>query len=84
MLGFERTGKIMALKSEQHARTRSILVTIIVASVACYCVGIIFLQVGNQVNQPTRTPTITQTATVTYTSAPPLTRLQLRKPGRLR
>ena len=63
----------MALKSEQRIRTRSILVTIIVASVACYCVGVMFLQVGNGLNQPTKTPTITTSPTLTYTSAPPLT-----------
>ena len=51
----------MSLKFLQRRKTRSILVTIIVASVACYCVGLIFLQVGRQVNQPT--PTITASNT---------------------
>ena len=62
----------MSLKFVQRRKTRSILVTIIVASVACYCVGMIFLQVGRQVNQPTPTVTPSGSPTTTFTSAPPL------------
>ena len=58
----------MTLQDNRRGRTRSILIIIIIASLACYCLGFLVWKVGDQFNQPDPHSTITQTPTQTMTN----------------
>ena len=62
----------MALKADRRARTRTILVFIILATLPCYCLGLVILQIGRADQQPTATPTLTRTATRQVSSPMPV------------
>jgi len=51
----------MAIRTERRARIRSILIFIILATLPCYCVGLVIFQLGQQAAQPTATPSLTPT-----------------------
>ena len=56
----------MAQRPSSSLRTRYILIIITLATIPCYCVGLVVLQFRNT-STPTATPTITLTGTITPT-----------------
>ena len=57
----------MAFLAERRRRIRTILIIITLATLPCYCLGLVIMQIGRAANQPTETPTLTLTPTDTST-----------------
>jgi len=51
----------MFSRDDRRARIRKILIIIIVATLPCYCLGFVVMQVGRELTKPTVPPTLTET-----------------------
>src|SRR5215510_3613998 len=58
---------IMAESSDVRARRRLILISIILATIPCYCLGFVAWSLSPNPSRLTQTPTITGTPTITPT-----------------
>lgn len=60
----------MASNVARRARTRSILIFIILATIPCYCLGFVLLQVGTNARERPATATPTVTGTIQPSDTP--------------
>lgn len=70
----------MSLRAQQTSRTRSTLIIIILATIPCYCLGLVVLLVGREIqkasNLPTATPSPSNTPVVIQTLPATITPFQ--------